>query len=95
MLYTFLSCAISLKLHFIFCLCEGTHWVAEVIENIPGAGITLTYPIEWGDISKLEELKTVAKRRVIPTHLSYEMTPVSVKQKKCKVSPELSVRPWE
>ncbi|EGW00563.1 Sulfotransferase 1C2 [Cricetulus griseus] len=64
---------------------SGTHWVAEVIENIPGAGITLTYPIEWGDISKLEELKTVAKRRVIPTHLSYEMTPVSVKQKKCKI----------
>ncbi|XP_028735694.1 sulfotransferase 6B1-like [Peromyscus leucopus] len=64
---------------------SGTHWVAEVIENIPNAGITLTSPIEWGDVSKFKELKVVPKRRVIPTHLSYEMIPVSVKQKQCKI----------
>ncbi|KAL1775765.1 sulfotransferase 6B1-like [Sigmodon hispidus] len=64
---------------------SGTHWVAEVIENIPNAGITLTSPIEWGDFSKFEELKVVPKRRVIPTHLNYEMIPVTVKQKQCKI----------
>ncbi|XP_057636157.1 sulfotransferase 6B1-like [Chionomys nivalis] len=64
---------------------SGTHWVAEVIENIPNVGITLTPPIEWGDVSKFEELKMVPKRRVIPTHLSYEMIPVTVKQKQCKI----------
>ncbi|KAM7335679.1 hypothetical protein ACRRTK_006156 [Alexandromys fortis] len=65
---------------------SGTHWVAEVIENIPNVGITLTSPIEWGDVSKFEELKMVPKRRVIPTHLSYEMIPGTVKQKQCKSS---------
>ncbi|XP_005364698.1 sulfotransferase 1C2-like [Microtus ochrogaster] len=64
---------------------SGTHWVAEVIENIPNVGITLTSPIEWGDVSKFEELKMVPKRRVIPTHLSYEMIPRTVKQKQCKI----------
>ncbi|OBS66496.1 hypothetical protein A6R68_04965 [Neotoma lepida] len=64
---------------------SGTHWVAEVIENIPNAGITLTSPIEWGDVSKLKELKMVPERRVIPTHLSYEMIPATVKQKQCKI----------
>ncbi|XP_008834480.1 sulfotransferase 6B1-like [Nannospalax galili] len=64
---------------------SGTHWVAEVVENIPSAGITLTSPIELGDISKFEELKMHSKRRVIPTHLSYDMLPVTVKQKQCKI----------
>ncbi|XP_041535301.1 sulfotransferase 6B1-like [Microtus oregoni] len=64
---------------------SGTHWVAEVIENIPNVGITLTSPIEWGDVSKFEELKMVPKRRVIPTHLNYEMIPGTVKQKQCKI----------
>ncbi|XP_036036179.1 sulfotransferase 1C2-like [Onychomys torridus] len=64
---------------------SGTHWVAEVIENIPSAGITLTSPIEWGDVSHFKELKMVPKRRVIPTHLSSEMIPVTVKQKQCKI----------
>ncbi|VTJ88103.1 Hypothetical predicted protein, partial [Marmota monax] len=61
-----------------------THWVAEVIENIPNAKITITSPIELGDISKFDELKTYSKRRVIPTHLSYDMLPVDIKQKQCK-----------
>ncbi|XP_005379129.1 PREDICTED: sulfotransferase 6B1-like [Chinchilla lanigera] len=64
---------------------SGTHWIAEIIENIPNARITLTSPIELGDISKLEELKMYSKRRVIPTHLSYDLLPVKVKQKKCKI----------
>nr|XP_020040749.1 sulfotransferase 6B1-like [Castor canadensis] len=64
---------------------SGTHWVAEVIENIPNAGITLTSPIEFGDVSKFEELKAYSKRRVIPTHLNYDMLPVNVKQKQCKI----------
>nr|XP_048288553.1 sulfotransferase 1B1-like [Myodes glareolus] len=64
---------------------SGTHWVAKIIENIPNVGMTLTSPIEWGDVSKLEELEMVPKRRVIPTHLSYEMIPGTVKQKQCKI----------
>uniref|UniRef100_A0A8D2CRB1 Sulfotransferase n=1 Tax=Sciurus vulgaris TaxID=55149 RepID=A0A8D2CRB1_SCIVU len=64
---------------------SGTHWVAEVIENIPNARITITSPIELGDISKFEELKLYSKRRVIPTHLSYDMLPVNIKQKQCKI----------
>lgn len=73
-------------MNFILFLCEGTHWIAKVIENIPNAEITLTSPIELGDISKFEELKMCCKRRVIPTHLSYNMLPVDIKQKQCKVS---------
>ncbi|XP_045021448.1 sulfotransferase 6B1-like [Bubalus bubalis] len=64
---------------------SGTHWIAKVIENIPNARITLTPPIELGDISKFEELKTYCERRVIPTHLSYSMLPMNVKQKQCKI----------
>lgn len=73
-------------MHFTLFLCEGTHWIAKVIENIPNAEITLTSPIELGDISKFEELKGYCKRRVIPTHLSYNMLPRDIKQKQCKVS---------
>lgn len=73
-------------MHFILFSYEGTHWIAKVIENIPNARITLTPPIELGDISKFEELKTYCERRVIPTHLSYSMLPMNVKQKPCKVS---------
>lgn len=64
---------------------SGTHWVAEILENIPHAGITLTSAIELGNVSKFEELKMVSRRRVIPTHLNYEMLPVTVKQKQCKI----------
>lgn len=71
---------------FVLFLCEGTHWIAEVIGNIPNARINLTSPIELGDISKLEEIKMNCKRRVIPTHLSYNMLPMNIKQKQCKVS---------
>lgn len=78
-------------MNFVLFLCEGTHWIAKVIENIPNAEITLTSPIELGDISKFEELKMCCKRRVIPTHLSYNMLPVDIKQKQCKVR----VGAWE
>ncbi|XP_062051508.1 sulfotransferase 6B1-like [Lepus europaeus] len=64
---------------------SGTHWVAEIIENIPSARITLTPPIELGDISRLEELNMYSGRRVIPTHLSYNLLPLDVKQKQCKI----------
>ncbi|XP_004405560.1 PREDICTED: sulfotransferase 6B1-like [Odobenus rosmarus divergens] len=64
---------------------SGTHWIAEVIGNIPNARISLTSPIELGDISKFDELKMNCKRRVIPTHLSYNMLPVNIKQKQCKI----------
>ncbi|XP_069905576.1 sulfotransferase 6B1 [Oryctolagus cuniculus] len=64
---------------------SGTHWVAEIIENIPSARITLTPPIELGDISRLEELNMYSGRRVIPTHLSYNLIPLDVKQKQCKI----------
>lgn len=72
-------------MHFVLFLCEGTHWVAEVIENIPNVSMSLTSPIELGDISKFEELNMYCKRRVIPTHLSYNMLPMNIKQKQCKV----------
>ncbi|XP_004634712.1 sulfotransferase 6B1 [Octodon degus] len=64
---------------------SGTHWVAEIIENIPNASIALTSPIELGDISKLEELEMYSERRVIPTHLSYDLLPANIKQKQCKI----------
>uniref|UniRef100_A0A8C2SJ03 Sulfotransferase n=1 Tax=Capra hircus TaxID=9925 RepID=A0A8C2SJ03_CAPHI len=64
---------------------SGTHWIAKIIENIPNARITLTPPIELGDISKFEELKTYCETRVIPTHLSYSMLPMNIKQKQCKI----------
>ncbi|KAF3816271.1 hypothetical protein GH733_014444 [Mirounga leonina] len=44
---------------------SGTHWIAEVIGNIPNARISLTSPIEMGDISKFDELKMNRKRRII------------------------------
>lgn len=80
-----LRCNVELQVRSNLCLLAGTHWLAEVIERIPNAGITLTSPVELGDISKFEELRMVPKRRVIPTHLNYEMLPVTVKQKQCKV----------
>lgn len=80
-------------MYFILFFYEGTHWIAKVIENIPNAGITLTSPIELGDISKFEELKMYYKKRVIPTHLSYNMLPMDIKQKQCKVSSVVKGRP--
>ncbi|XP_004845824.1 sulfotransferase 6B1-like [Heterocephalus glaber] len=64
---------------------SGTHWIAEIIESIPNARITLTSSIELGDISKLEELKMYSQRRVIPTHLCYDLLPANIKQKQCKI----------
>ncbi|XP_048191158.1 sulfotransferase 6B1-like [Perognathus longimembris pacificus] len=64
---------------------SGTHWVAEVIENIASTRLMLTPPLELGDIAMFEELKLYSKRRMIPTHLSYEMLPGTIKQKQCKI----------
>ncbi|KFO36564.1 sulfotransferase 6B1 [Fukomys damarensis] len=64
---------------------SGTHWIAEIVGSIPNARISLTSSIELGDASKLEELKLCSQRRVIPTHLSYDLLPAKIKQKQCKI----------
>ncbi|KAM4820403.1 sulfotransferase 6B1-like [Thomomys bottae] len=64
---------------------SGTHWVAEVIEQVSRERLALTSPLELGDISKFEELKTYSRRRLIPTHLSYAMLPLAIKEKQCKI----------
>ncbi|XP_066446853.1 sulfotransferase 1C2-like isoform X2 [Eleutherodactylus coqui] len=47
--------------------------------------VALTSPMELGDISKLDELNNMIAKRIIPTHLSYDMLPRDFKEKKCKV----------
>ena len=79
-------------MNLILFLCEGTHWIAKVVENVPNAEITLASPTELGDISKFEELKVCCKRRVIPTHLTCNMLPVDIKQKQCKLSSKVKGR---
>ncbi|KAM4747325.1 sulfotransferase 6B1-like [Rhinophrynus dorsalis] len=67
---------------------SGTHWLAEILKHLysskVSAKVSLTSPIEFGDISKLEELKIITNKRIIPTHLSYDMIPSDFKDKKCK-----------
>ncbi|KAJ1164891.1 hypothetical protein NDU88_005323 [Pleurodeles waltl] len=63
---------------------SGTHWLAEIIKNLYDSKVTLTSPLEFGDLSKLEEMKNLPSRRIIPTHLSYNMLPHDLKAKKCK-----------
>ncbi|NXJ81534.1 ST6B1 Sulfotransferase, partial [Trogon melanurus] len=64
---------------------SGTHWLAGVITKLYNAQITLTSPIEYGDISRLEELNKVSSKRIIPTHLDYNMLPPNFKNKNCKM----------
>ncbi|XP_009863596.1 PREDICTED: sulfotransferase 6B1-like [Apaloderma vittatum] len=64
---------------------SGTHWLAGVITKLYNAQITLTSPIEYGDVSRLEELNKVSSKRIIPTHLDYNMLPPNFKNKKCKM----------
>ncbi|XP_068129137.1 sulfotransferase 6B1-like [Hyperolius riggenbachi] len=64
---------------------SGTHWLAEIMKLLFPSKVTLTSPIEFGDVSRLEELDNISSRRIIPTHLNYHMLPDSFKAKKCKV----------
>uniref|UniRef100_A0A8B9GQ72 Sulfotransferase n=1 Tax=Amazona collaria TaxID=241587 RepID=A0A8B9GQ72_9PSIT len=64
---------------------SGTHWLAGVITKLYNTQVTLTSPIEFGDISKLEELNKLSSKRIIPTHLNYKMLPPNFKNKKCKM----------
>ncbi|XP_063301107.1 sulfotransferase 6B1-like [Pelobates fuscus] len=63
---------------------SGTHWLAEIMKHLYTSKVSLTSPIEFGDVSKLEELSHIPSRRIIPTHLSYDMLPTEFKVKKCK-----------
>ncbi|KAM6320895.1 sulfotransferase 6B1-like [Aegotheles albertisi] len=64
---------------------SGTHWLAGVITKLYSTQVTLTSPIEFGDISRLEELNKLSSKRIIPTHLAYNMLPPNFKNKKCKM----------
>ncbi|XP_018415521.1 PREDICTED: sulfotransferase 6B1-like [Nanorana parkeri] len=63
---------------------SGTHWLAEIMKHLYTAKVTLTSPIEFGDVSKLEEMDNIGTKRIIPTHLGYDMLPGDFKAKKCK-----------
>ncbi|XP_053320419.1 sulfotransferase 1C2-like [Spea bombifrons] len=63
---------------------SGTHWLAEIMKHLYPSKVSLTAPIEFGDLSKLEELSNINSKRIIPTHLSYDMLPTDFKVKKCK-----------
>ncbi|XP_041100262.1 sulfotransferase 6B1-like, partial [Polyodon spathula] len=72
---------------------SGTHWLAEIMKNLYHSHnedngvskVTLTSPLEFGDLSKFDELRNLPNKRLIPTHLNYEMIPVQFKTKKCKM----------
>ncbi|XP_064586906.1 sulfotransferase 6B1-like [Zonotrichia leucophrys gambelii] len=64
---------------------SGTHWLAGVITKLYDTRVTVTSPIELGDISRLEELNKLSSKRIIPTHLDYNMLPPNFKNKKCKM----------
>ncbi|XP_072256014.1 sulfotransferase 1C2-like isoform X2 [Pyxicephalus adspersus] len=61
-----------------------THWLAEIMKHLYTSKVTLTSPIEFGDVSKLEEMNNITTKRIIPTHLNYDMLPQDFKAKKCK-----------
>ncbi|KAM3927122.1 sulfotransferase 6B1-like [Leptodactylus fuscus] len=63
---------------------SGTHWLAEILKHLYSSKVSLTSAIEFGDVSKLEDLNKVTTKRIIPTHLSYDMLPKDFKAKKCK-----------
>ncbi|XP_024052087.2 sulfotransferase 6B1-like [Terrapene carolina triunguis] len=63
---------------------SGTHWLAQIIMQIYTPKVTLTSPIEFGDISRVEELNNLSSKRIIPTHLDYNMLPSNFKVKQCK-----------
>ncbi|XP_069807462.1 sulfotransferase 6B1-like isoform X2 [Dendropsophus ebraccatus] len=63
---------------------SGTHWLAEIVKHLYSSKVSLTSAMEFGDVSKLEELENITNKRIIPTHLSYHMLPQDFKAKKCK-----------
>ncbi|XP_062990788.1 sulfotransferase 6B1-like [Elgaria multicarinata webbii] len=63
---------------------SGTHWLAEVIMHLYDSRAALTSPIEFGDVSKLDQLNCLSCKRIIPTHLDSNMLPPTFKLKQCK-----------
>ncbi|XP_015281540.1 PREDICTED: sulfotransferase 1C4-like, partial [Gekko japonicus] len=62
----------------------GTHWLAEIIMLLLPSKVAITPPIEFGDLSKLEQLDHLSCQRIIPTHLDCNMLPPAFKLKQCK-----------
>ncbi|XP_053112700.1 sulfotransferase 1C2-like [Hemicordylus capensis] len=63
---------------------SGTHWLAEIIMHLYAPSVALTSPIEFGDLSKLDQLDRLSCKRIIPTHLDSNMLPPTFKNKQCK-----------
>ncbi|XP_066489900.1 sulfotransferase 6B1-like [Tiliqua scincoides] len=63
---------------------SGTHWLAEIITHLCASKAALTSPIEFGDLSKLNQLNRLSGKRIIPTHLDGNMLPPAFKRKQCK-----------
>uniref|UniRef100_A0A8D2Q5A0 Sulfotransferase n=2 Tax=Varanus komodoensis TaxID=61221 RepID=A0A8D2Q5A0_VARKO len=63
---------------------SGTHWLAEVIMHLYASKAALTSPIEFGDVSKLDQLNRLSCKRIIPTHLDGNMLPPSFRLQQCK-----------
>nr|XP_056703504.1 sulfotransferase 6B1-like [Euleptes europaea] len=63
---------------------SGTHWLAEIILHLYASKVAITSPIEFGDLSKLEQLDHLSCKRIIPTHLDCNMLPPTFKLKQCK-----------
>ncbi|XP_040293631.1 sulfotransferase 6B1-like [Bufo bufo] len=63
---------------------SGTHWLAEIMKHLYSSKVSITSPIEFGNVSKLEELSNITTKRIIPTHLNFNMLPADIKAKKCK-----------
>ncbi|KAG8438544.1 hypothetical protein GDO86_004926 [Hymenochirus boettgeri] len=67
---------------------SGTHWLAEILRQLYSSKaphkVSITSPIEFGEVSTLEEMKSINAKRIIPTHLGYDMIPTDFKDRKCK-----------
>ncbi|XP_032094535.1 sulfotransferase 1E1-like, partial [Thamnophis elegans] len=63
---------------------SGTHWLAEILTHIYASKVALTSPIEFGDLSKLDQLDRLSCKRIIPTHLDSNLLPPTFKVKHCK-----------
>ncbi|KAG8138431.1 hypothetical protein E2320_004324 [Naja naja] len=65
---------------------SGTHWLAEILTHIYASKVALTSPIEFGDLSKLDQLDRLSGKRIIPTHLDSNLLPPTFRVKHCKKS---------
>ncbi|XP_028602961.1 sulfotransferase 6B1-like [Podarcis muralis] len=63
---------------------SGTHWLAEILMHLYAPRVSLTSPIEFGDLSRLDQLDRLSGKRIIPTHLDGSMLPPAFKLKQCK-----------